>query len=74
MSEGKVVRNTATIPGILVLKHLEADFWGKLLDYIYHLFQDRIGIPPCLVNKNIDIIREDRPDLYHKLIKSYENK
>jgi flavin-dependent dehydrogenase len=42
------------------------------IDYIYSLFQDKIGIPPCLVNKNMDLIKEGRPELYEKLKKSYE--
>ena len=42
------------------------------LDYIYSLFQDKIGIPPCLVSKNMDLIKEGKPELYEKLKKSYE--
>jgi flavin-dependent dehydrogenase len=40
------------------------------IDYIYSLFQNRIGIPPCLVNKNMDLIKEDNPKLYKKLVKN----
>jgi len=39
------------------------------IDYIYSLFQDKIGIPPCLVNKNMHLIKEGRPELYEKLTK-----
>lgn len=40
------------------------------IDQIYRLFQDRIGIPPCLVNKNMGLIKEKLPQLYEKLTKS----
>jgi flavin-dependent dehydrogenase len=40
------------------------------IDYIYSLFQDKVGIPPCLVAKNIELIKERRPELYEKLKKS----
>jgi flavin-dependent dehydrogenase len=42
------------------------------IDYIYRLFQDRIGIPPCQVNKNINLIKEDNPGLYEKLVKNLQ--
>lgn len=39
------------------------------VDYIYHRFQDRIGIPQLMVAKNIDVIKRERPELYHKFVK-----
>ena len=38
-------------------------------DYIYELFQDRIGIPIMLVYRNLELIKKGRPELYQKLIK-----
>lgn len=37
------------------------------IDQIYRLFQDKIGIPPCLVNRNMELIKEKLPQLYEKL-------
>jgi len=37
------------------------------LDYIYRLFQGRVGDPSSLVYKNLDLIKAERPELYQRL-------
>jgi len=37
------------------------------IDYIYNLFRDRIGIPVNMVARNLELIKEGRPELYEKL-------
>jgi len=37
------------------------------IDYIYKLFQGRTGIPVMLVARNMELIKEGRPELYEKL-------
>jgi len=39
------------------------------IDYVYKLFQNRIGIPVMLVARNLDLIKKGRPELYEKLMK-----
>jgi flavin-dependent dehydrogenase len=40
------------------------------VDYIYSLFQGRIGCSMGFVNKNLELIKKGRPELYEKLIKN----
>jgi len=42
------------------------------IDYIYKLFQGRIGIPVMLVYRNLELIKKGRPELYEKLTKALE--
>jgi flavin-dependent dehydrogenase len=37
------------------------------IDYIYSLFQGRVGIPAMLVARNMDLIKKGRPEIYNKL-------
>jgi hypothetical protein len=37
------------------------------IDYLYHLVQDQIGVPAILIARNMEIIKDERPDLYAKL-------
>jgi len=39
------------------------------IDYVYKLFQGRIGIPVMLVARNMELIKKGRPELYEKLTK-----
>jgi len=39
------------------------------IDYVFKLFQGRLGIPVVLVAKNMELIKKGRPDLYEKLAK-----
>jgi flavin-dependent dehydrogenase len=43
------------------------------VDYIYSLFQDRVGPTSLVVGKNLELIRKDRPELHGKLINSKKN-
>jgi digeranylgeranylglycerophospholipid reductase len=40
------------------------------IDYIYELFQGKIGVPQLLVANHMELIKKGRPELYQKLIKS----
>jgi len=40
------------------------------VDYLYSLFQGRIGCYMGLIAKNLDLIKKGRPELYEKLIKT----
>ncbi len=42
------------------------------VDYVYKLFQDRIGVPQNMIMENMDLIKEGRPELYERLKKGYE--
>jgi len=37
------------------------------IDYLYSLVQDQVGVPAVLVAKNLELIKDDRPELYEKL-------
>jgi digeranylgeranylglycerophospholipid reductase len=39
------------------------------IDYIYSLFHGRLGIPETLIVNNLELIKEDRPELHEKLSK-----
>ncbi len=40
------------------------------LDYIYSLFQGRVGCAMGLIEKNLELIKKGRPELYERLIKT----
>jgi flavin-dependent dehydrogenase len=40
------------------------------VDYLYRLFQGRIGCAMGLIAKNLDLIKKERPELYEKLMKT----
>ncbi len=40
------------------------------VDYIYSLFQGRVGCAAGLLAKNLDLVKKGRPELYDKLIKT----
>jgi flavin-dependent dehydrogenase len=42
------------------------------VDYVYNLLKDSVGIPAVLVWENLDVIKDERPGLYQKLMKSRE--
>jgi flavin-dependent dehydrogenase len=42
------------------------------VDYIYRRFQERIGIPQLMLAKNIDVIKQEKPELYHKFAKLHK--
>ena len=52
-----------------VLYSLTAVCSDEDVDYIYKLFQGRIGIPVMLVARNMELIKKGRPELYEKLTK-----
>ena len=54
---------------ISVLFALHAVCSDDDIDYIYKLFQGRIGIPVMLVARNMELIKKERPELYEKLTK-----
>jgi len=37
------------------------------IDYLYHLVQDQIGVPAILIARNMERIKDERPQLYSKL-------
>ena len=37
------------------------------VDYLYHLVQDQIGVPAILIARNMERIKDERPELYAKL-------
>jgi flavin-dependent dehydrogenase len=44
------------------------------VDYIYRLFQDRVGPTSLVVGKNLELIKVKNPKLYEKLIESKKGK
>jgi flavin-dependent dehydrogenase len=40
------------------------------IDYIFSLFQGRIGIVQIMMSKNLELIKKGRPELYEKLTKA----
>jgi hypothetical protein len=42
---------------------------GEELDYLYRLFQGRVGWLQGMVSNNLDLVKRDRPELYEKLAK-----
>jgi flavin-dependent dehydrogenase len=42
------------------------------VDYVYQLFQDRLGVPQNMIKDNMELIKEGRPELYERLKKGYE--
>jgi digeranylgeranylglycerophospholipid reductase len=48
------------------MKHVTDDD----VDYVYKLFQGKIGYPPVMIAKNLNLIRKGRPELYKKLTES----
>jgi len=53
-----------TLGGIYPLQKICSD---EDIDYLYSLLQDKIGSPAMLVNSNLELIKEGRPELYEKL-------
>jgi flavin-dependent dehydrogenase len=51
-----------------------ANAWAddEEVDYIYSLFQDKEGWPITLINENLELIKERRPEFYERLQKGYE--
>jgi flavin-dependent dehydrogenase len=59
-----------------VFKNISGFFspWARIctdeeVDYLYSLFQDRLGMPEMLVINNLELIKGDRPELYKKITK-----
>jgi flavin-dependent dehydrogenase len=42
------------------------------VDYVYQLFQDRLGVPQNMILDNMELIKKGRPELYERLKKGYE--
>ena len=40
------------------------------MDFLYSLFQGRLGIPEMMVARNLKLIQARRPELYEKLTRS----
>ncbi len=55
------------VAGVFSLNRICTD---EEVDYIYSLFQDRIGCSMGFVNKNLELIKKGRPALYEKLAKN----
>ena len=55
------------VAGVYPLNRICTD---EEVDYLYSLFQGRIGCAAGLIAHNLDIIKKGRPELYAKLIKS----
>jgi len=51
-----------------------ANAWSsdEEVDYVYNLFQDKEGPPQTIIEENLEMIKEGRPELYEKLKKGYE--
>jgi flavin-dependent dehydrogenase len=41
------------------------------VDYVYNLLQDKVGVPQIIIGENLERFK-DRPELYEKLKKGYE--
>ena len=54
------------IAGVFSLNRICTD---EEVDYIYSLFDGRVGCAMGFVNKNLDLIKKGRPELYEKLTK-----
>jgi hypothetical protein len=59
-----------------VFKNISGFFfpWARIctdeeVDYLYSLFQDKLGMPEMLVVNNLELIKKDRPELYDKITK-----
>ncbi len=53
--------------GIFPLNHICTD---EEVDYLYSLFQGRIGCYMGLIAKNLELVKKGRPELYERLIKT----
>jgi len=42
------------------------------VDFIYKLFQDKVGVPQIMVSQNLELIKEGRPELYERLKEGYK--
>jgi len=42
------------------------------VDFLYKLFQDKVGVPQIMVEQNLDLIKEGRPELYKRLKEGFE--
>jgi len=51
-----------------------ANAWSRDedVDYVYKLFQDKLGPPQTTVAQNLELIKEGRPELYERIKKTYE--
>lgn len=47
--------------------HLSALCSDEDVDYIYRLFKDKVGMPSDMVADNLELIKEENPELYQKL-------
>jgi len=54
------------IAGVFSLNRICTD---EEIDYLYSLFHGRVGCAMGFVNKNLELIKKGRPELYQKLIK-----
>jgi len=55
------------VAGVFPLNYICTD---DEIDYIYKLFEGRIGCAVGMLAKNLDLIKKGRPELYQKLIKT----
>ena len=55
------------VAGVFPLNSICTD---EEVDYLYSLFQGRIGCYMGLIAKNLDLIKKGKPELYQKLIKT----
>jgi len=55
------------VAGVFPLNYICTD---DEIDYIYSLFQGRIGCAVGVLAKNLDLIKKGRPELYQKLVKT----
>ena len=55
------------VAGVFTLNGICTD---EEVDYLYSLFQGRVGCATGLIANNLEPIKEGRPDLYQKLIKT----
>jgi flavin-dependent dehydrogenase len=56
------------VAGVFTLNKICSD---EEVDYLYSLFQGRVGCAMGLIANNLEMIKKERPELYEKLKKSY---
>ena len=42
------------------------------VDYVYNLFKDKVGPPQIIIGENLEMIKPEKPELYERLKKGYE--
>ncbi len=70
MAEGLAFNDPRYWKVVGALARLNSICTDEEVDYLYSLFEGRVGCALGFITKNLELVKKGRPELYEKLIKS----